>query len=114
MRPSRKKSPKQYKPKSRDEIRRNMSAIRSSENQTESALRRSLHTLGFRFRKYGKNLLGKPDLVFPSSPVLVFVDGDYWHARDLVEGTGSALYKRLRRLSPESRRYWRNKFRCRV
>ena len=34
---------------------------------------------------------GQADIVFPRSRVLVFVDGDYWHARDLVEGTAMSF-----------------------
>jgi len=91
-----------------------MSAIRASENRTEVALRHAIHALGLRYRKYSNELPGKPDIVFVSARVAVFVDGDYWHARDLVEDNGEALLRRLRRLSPEARRYWLGKFRRRV
>jgi DNA mismatch endonuclease (patch repair protein) len=91
-----------------------MSAIRSGENRSEAALRRALHALGFRYRKYSKELPGKPDIVFPKYRLAVFVDGDYWHARELVEGSGAALRRRLRRLPEESRKYWLAKFRNRV
>jgi DNA mismatch endonuclease (patch repair protein) len=91
-----------------------MSAIRSKENRTESALRRVLHGLGLRYRKYGKQLAGRPDIVFSASRVAVFIDGDYWHARELVEGNGAELRRRLRRLSPEARSYWATKFKRRV
>ena len=91
-----------------------MSAIRSAENRTEVALRRALHALGFRYRTYASQLPGRPDLVFRRSRVVVFVDGDYWHARELVEGNGAALRRRLRRLSKQSREYWLKKFRYRV
>lgn len=105
---------KAYRPKPRDEVARNMSAIRSGENRTEVALRRALYALGLRYRKYANRLPGRPDLVFRRSRVVVFVDGDYWHARELVEGTGTALRRRLRRLPEESRKYWLKKFRYRV
>jgi DNA mismatch endonuclease (patch repair protein) len=105
---------KKYRPKDPAEVRRNMSAIRASENRTEVALRHAIHALGLRYRKYSSELPGKPDIVFVSARVAVFVDGDYWHARDLVEGNGEALFRRLRRLSPEARRYWLKKFRRRV
>ncbi|MFL5612423.1 MAG: DNA mismatch endonuclease Vsr [Gemmatimonadaceae bacterium] len=105
---------KAYRPKSREEVRRNMSAIRSGENRTEVALRRSLHSLGLRYRKYAKQLPGHPDIVFSRSRVLVFVDGDYWHARELVEGRAVTLHARLSRLSEPSRMYWTSKFQHRV
>lgn len=105
---------KSYKPKSRAEVSRNMSAIRSGENRTEVALRRALHAMGLRYRKYAKDLVGRPDIVFPRSRVLVFVDGDYWHARELVEDRGNSLRSRLKRLSEPSRVYWTTKFERRV
>jgi DNA mismatch endonuclease, patch repair protein len=69
------------RPKDRDEIARNMSAIRSRDNRTESELRRTLHRMGFRYRKYSGGVIGRPDIVFPTEKVAVFVDGDYWHGR---------------------------------
>ena len=62
-----------------------MAAIRSSDNKTELALRRTLHKMGFRYRKYVKGLPGRPDIVFPRERIAVFVDGDFWHARVLRE-----------------------------
>jgi DNA mismatch endonuclease (patch repair protein) len=79
------------RPKDRDEIARNMSAIRSRDNRTESQLRRALHRMGFRYRKYSAGLIGRPDIVFPTEKVAVFVDGDYWHGRMVREGGFEAL-----------------------
>jgi DNA mismatch endonuclease (patch repair protein) len=45
-------------------------------------LRRQLYALGLRFR-VASNLLGRPDIVFLRKRVVVFVDGDFWHGRDL-------------------------------
>jgi len=104
----------EYKPKLRDEVYRNMSAIRSSENRTETLLSRALHGMGLRYRKYAAHLPGKPDVVFPRVRVVVFVDGDYWHARELAEGKGRALKRRLMRLSEESQSYWLDKFGRRI
>jgi DNA mismatch endonuclease, patch repair protein len=53
-----------------------------SGNKPEMLLRRQLHALGLRFR-VANNLLGKPDVVFPRKRVAVFVDGDFWHGRDV-------------------------------
>jgi DNA mismatch endonuclease (patch repair protein) len=88
-----------------------MSAIRATENATEKALRSALHRAGLRFRKYVKGLPGKPDIVFPTARVAVFVDGDYWHARVLRESGPGALEATLR---TDSRDYWREKFHRRV
>jgi DNA mismatch endonuclease, patch repair protein len=79
-----------YRPKSKDEVARNMSAIRSKNNRTELALRQALHALGLRYRKHASTLPGCPDIVFPRQKVAVFVDGDYWHGRRLrEEGIGA-------------------------
>ena len=88
-----------------------MSAIRSTGNQTEIALRKRLHALGLRYRVYVKGLAGRPDIVFLGPRVVVFVDGDYWHCRVLVEEGIDALQARLR---TPSRDYWLAKFQRRV
>lgn len=90
---------------------RNMAAIRSTENRTEVALRSALHRAGLRFRKYAADLPGKPDIVFRSARVAVFVDGDFWHARILREEGLRALKKRIPR---DRQAYWVEKFRRRV
>lgn len=98
-------------PKSKDEITRNMSAIRSRDNRTEFALRRCLFSLGMRYRVHPKNVFGKPDIVFPRARVAVFVDGDYWHARILREEGIDSLKRRLKDAGSE---YWITKFTRRV
>lgn len=47
--------------------------------------------MGFRYRKYSAGLIGRPDIVFPTEKVAVFVDGDYWHGRMVREGGVEAL-----------------------
>jgi DNA mismatch endonuclease, patch repair protein len=74
-----------YRPKPKDEIARNMSAIRSSGNRTETAPRRELHRRGLRCKKYAAHLPGRPDIVIPTERIAVFVDGAYWHCRILQE-----------------------------
>jgi DNA mismatch endonuclease, patch repair protein len=102
---------RKYRPKPTDEIYRNMSAIRSTENRTELALCKALHARGLRYRKYRKDLPGSPDIVFAREHVAVFVDGDYWHARILVEQGMRALGRTLR---SSTRDYWLAKFKRRV
>ena len=100
-----------YRPKSPEEIQRNMSAIRSTGGKTEVALRSILHRRGLRFRKNDARLVGKPDIVFPGARVVVFIDGDYWHARVLREKGPEALYARIK---TANRDYWIDKFTKRV
>lgn len=101
----------EYKPKSADEIRRNMSAIRSTGGKTEVALRSLLHRRGLRFRKNYTKLAGRPDIVFTRARVAVFIDGDYWHARVLRERGPAALEQRMK---TANRAYWMTKFGKRV
>jgi DNA mismatch endonuclease, patch repair protein len=100
-----------YRPKSKAEIARNMSAIRSKDNRTETAIRKALHARGFRYRKYLAGLPGRPDIVFTRAKVAVFIDGDYWHAR-LLQEKGLEALKAAQRT--ESRAYWIAKFQRRV
>ncbi len=101
----------EYTPKSREEVRRNMSAIRSTGGKTEVALRSILHRRGLRFRKNYAKLIGKPDIVFPGARIAVFIDGDYWHARVLREKGPEALQNQLK---TANRDYWIDKFSKRV
>jgi DNA mismatch endonuclease (patch repair protein) len=56
-----------------------MSRVRSKDTTPELTIRRLAHAHRLRFRKHCEWLPGRPDLVFASSKVVVFVDGDYWH-----------------------------------
>lgn len=92
--------------KSVEEIARNMRAIRSKETATEIKLRSALFALGLRYRKNVRGLIGTPDIVFPREKVAIFVDGDYWHGRRLIEKGISALSVQFRRAQLP---YWRAK-----
>lgn len=56
-----------------------MSRIRSKDTAPELTIRRMVHARGLRYRKHKNGLPGRPDLVFASAMVVVFVDGDFWH-----------------------------------
>lgn len=61
---------------------RMMAGIRSKDTKPEMFLRRTLHALGFRYRLNGCGLPGKPDLVFPSRKIVIFVHGCFWHKHE--------------------------------
>lgn len=88
-----------------------MSAIRADENATEVRLRKTLFARGLRYRKYVRGLPGRPDFVFPTERVAVFVDGDFWHARVLREKGPAELRARLK---TKNRDYWLGKLHRRV
>ena len=62
--------------KRRSEI---MSGIRSKGMKPEMTVRRLLHSMGYRYRLHGRELPGKPDLVFPARRKVIFVHGCFWH-----------------------------------
>jgi len=55
-----------------------MSRIQGNNTKPEVLLRKALWNKGLRYRLNYK-ITGKPDLVFPSKKVAVFVDGCFWH-----------------------------------
>lgn len=57
----------------------NMRRIRSTDTNPEMLLRRSLHSRGVRYRLHSRTLPGKPDIVFASKRLVVFVHGCFWH-----------------------------------
>ncbi len=57
----------------------NMVAIKSKNTKPELMLRKHLFALGFRYRLYGRNLPGNPDIVFSRKKAVIFVNGCFWH-----------------------------------
>lgn len=82
----------------------NMSRVRSKNTKPEVALRRALHACGLRFRIHTV-LPGRPDVVFVSAKLAVFVDGEFWHGRD-VERLAQQLHVR--------REFWLDKIRANI
>lgn len=60
-----------------------MSKVKTRDTGAEVALRSLLHGRGLRFRVdravQGVTKGGKPDILFPTERVAVFVDGCFWH-----------------------------------
>ena len=56
-----------------------MSRIRAQDTSPELTVRSVLHRAGFRFRRHGRDLPGRPDIVLKRYGVCVFVHGCYWH-----------------------------------
>jgi DNA mismatch endonuclease (patch repair protein) len=57
----------------------NMSRIGRKDTKPEIAVRKQLHSLGFRFRLHNTDLSGKPDIVLKKYKTAVFVHGCFWH-----------------------------------
>jgi DNA mismatch endonuclease (patch repair protein) len=56
-----------------------MSRIRKTDTEPEMAVRRLVHSMGYRYRLHVKGLPGTPDLVFPARKSVIFVHGCFWH-----------------------------------
>src|ERR1700737_3098564 len=56
-----------------------MATVRSKNSRAEIALRSELHRRGIRFRLHGRDVMGRPDLIWRRRRIAVFVDGDMWH-----------------------------------
>jgi DNA mismatch endonuclease, patch repair protein len=61
-------------------VSRQMQKMRRSSTRPETLIRRELHRRGLRFRVNYRSLPGRPDVVFTSARIAIFVDGCFWHA----------------------------------
>ena len=81
---------------------KNMSAIRSKNTKPEIAIRKLLHSLGYRFRLHRKDLPGSPDIVLPKYNTVIFVHGCFWHRHENCKYAST----------PKTRKeFWEKKFR---
>ena len=63
-----------------------MSGIRGKDTKPELAVRSVVHRMGYRYRLHGKELPGKPDLIFPARAKIIFVHGCFWHGHACQTG----------------------------
>ncbi len=85
-----------------DQRSRNMSAIKSKNTKPEIAVRKLLHSMGYRFRLHRKDLPGSPDIVLPKYKTVIFVHGCFWHRHE------NCKYA----TTPKTRKeFWEKKFR---
>lgn len=92
-----------YRSQSPEAVTARMRRIRRQHTAPEILLRRALWRSGVRYRLHDARLPGKPDLVLAKARTLIFVDGDYWHGRILLESGRRALRTSFR--GPRSA-YW--------
>lgn len=57
-----------------------MRRVRSQGTGPETAVRRALHRMGYRFRLQREDLPGTPDIVVPRYRTAIFVHGCFWHS----------------------------------
>src|SRR5215469_16746998 len=94
-----------------EEISAIMRKVRGRDTTPELRLRQALWARGLRYRVEADNLPGKPDIVFPTARLAVFVDGDFWHGAQWRKRRKASLEEQFTRSKPESRAYWLTKIR---
>ena len=56
-----------------------MGRVKGADTKPEMVVRRLVHAMGYRYRLHGRDLPGKPDIVFRSRKKVIFVHGCFWH-----------------------------------
>ena len=74
-----------------------MSKIRGQKTKPELAVRKFLFSKGFRYRINDERYPGKPDIVLIRQKIAIFVDGDFWHGKDI---------EKIKRQIKSNRGYW--------
>lgn len=59
-----------------------MSRVRSVDTKPEMLVRRALWRAGLRYRLHDRKLPGRPDIVFRSKRIAIFVHGCFWHGHE--------------------------------
>jgi DNA mismatch endonuclease, patch repair protein len=77
-----------------------MRRVKGTNTSPELKVRRTLHSLGARFRLHRKDLPGAPDIVLPGRRLAIFVHGCFWHGHDCPRGA---------RVPQQNRDYWLGK-----
>ena len=79
-----------------------MGLVRSRDTKPELLLRRLVWSLGFRYRKNARQVIGHPDLAFIGRKRAIFLHGCFWHRHGCAAGIRV----------PKSRvNFWTEKFR---
>ena len=78
-----------------------MASIKSKDTKPELVAFAELRARGVNFQKH-YNAIGKPDIARPRKKLAVFIDGDFWHGRELQRvidryGEESSWVAKLRR-----------------
>lgn len=56
-----------------------MGLVRGRDTKPELRVRKALYAAGLRFRLQARDLPGRPDIVFRSRRIAIFVHGCFWH-----------------------------------
>jgi DNA mismatch endonuclease (patch repair protein) len=83
-----------------------MRRVRRVNTNGERMLHSALKKRGLRFSTHTRVLDCRPDVIFREARVAVFVDGDFWHGRVLIEHGRKALSKTF---ATHIQEFWVNK-----
>ena len=84
-----------------------MRKVRSEGTTPEIRFRKALWSKGLRYKKAKKTLPGKPDIVFTSKKLAIFIDGDFWHGTQWRLRNLSCLEEQFQ--NSARREYWLEK-----
>jgi len=56
-----------------------MARVKGRDTKPELLVRSIVHSLGYRFRIYRRDLPGNPDITLPKHRKIIFVHGCFWH-----------------------------------
>jgi DNA mismatch endonuclease (patch repair protein) len=68
-----------------------MKSIHSTNTRPEILFRKALWSHGIRYRKNYKDLPGSPDIAITRYHIAIFIDGDFWHARNHLKNPGEQI-----------------------
>jgi DNA mismatch endonuclease, patch repair protein len=77
-----------------------MRAVKSENTRPERTLRKMLHAIQPGYRLHRRDLPGKPDVVYASRRLAIFMHGCFWHGHDCKRGA---------RMPKHNAEYWRGK-----
>ncbi len=66
----------------KEQRRRTMQRIKSTNTSIEIILRKALWNKGVRYRKNSSKILGKPDISIKRIKLAIFCDSEFWHGKN--------------------------------
>lgn len=88
--------------RSKETMHKIMSGVHSKNTKPEQILRKALWQRGIRYRKNYDKLPGRPDIAITRCKIAIFVDGDFWHGRNM---------EKIDKEITQNRQYWLPKLR---
>lgn len=93
--------------RTKNQISEIMRKVRSTNTTAEVVFRKALWAKGLRYKVCPSNIPGKPDVVFPSARLAIFIDGDFWHGGQWRKRKLTTLEDQFK--ESESKYYWVSK-----